>query len=32
MKPSGPEEFRAFIRQELTTAANLVKAAGLKPE
>ena len=32
MKTSGPEEFRAFIRQELTTAANLVKAAGLKPE
>ena len=32
IKTSGPEEFRAFIRQEMTTAAKLVAAAGLKPE
>jgi tripartite-type tricarboxylate transporter receptor subunit TctC len=32
VKTSSPEEFRAFIKQELTTAANLTKAAGLKPE
>jgi tripartite-type tricarboxylate transporter receptor subunit TctC len=32
VKTSGPDEYRAFIKQELTTAANLTKAAGLKPE
>ena len=32
VKTSGPEEFRAFIKSELGTAARLVQAAGLKPE
>ena len=32
VKTSGPDEFRAFIKQEMNTAAALVKAAGLRPE
>jgi len=30
--PSTPEEFRAFVQVELGENAQLVQAAGLKPE
>jgi tripartite-type tricarboxylate transporter receptor subunit TctC len=32
IKTSGPEDFRTFIKQEMTTGAKLVAAAGLRPE
>ena len=32
VKTSGPDEFRAFVRHELGTAASLVRAAGLKAD